>query len=241
MKRNSALKKMEKIPEDIGDAGFVDEGVGEEERGMDDDGSREWSWGEDERERVKEKEKEKDSNSKRRITSTARITRKGTFGERFREKSAVLQDEEKLSLRGQSFTSHDFGRSHCDGDAREGVERTRYIDTGTSTCDRIFGEEYHLEGGLSAGEGIPAVVGTGLAEERGGVWGVLEMNDGCDDCVWEKGYLQNGDTGFDIETTDREKPTHPQRTTRSRISIDYLKSRRPIPRKMIPRDTTRNN
>ncbi|TGO12838.1 hypothetical protein BTUL_0081g00140 [Botrytis tulipae] len=186
MKRNSALRRMEKISEDIGDGGLVDESVGVEERGMDMEGEREWSWGEDvrekEREKEKEKEKEKDSNSKRRIISTARITRKGTFGERFREKSAVLQDEERVSLRGRSFTSHDFDRSDCDDDGRGRVERTRYIDMGTSICDRILGEEYDFEDGSSAGGSISAVA----TRKKAGVCEVLMTNDGCDDDVREE-------------------------------------------------------
>ncbi|TGO40361.1 hypothetical protein BHYA_0038g00350 [Botrytis hyacinthi] len=301
MKRNSALRKMEKISEDIGDGRLVDESVGAEERGMDNEGSREWSWGEDER----EKEREKDLNSKRRITSTARITRKGTFGERFREKSAVLQDEERVSLRGQSFISHDLGRNDCDSDGRGRVERTRYIDTGTSICDRILGEEYTLEDGLSAGDGIPVFEGTGVVEKRAVVCELLETKDEYDDDVREEGGdrksrgmgmglhgkklrreendfeyedskergreeispdsrmssfvgavkndknieeeedLQHEDTDFDINPSEREKLTHPQSTarstTRSRIPIEYLKSRRPIAGKTISRDATRGN
>ncbi|TGO61579.1 hypothetical protein BCON_0026g00230 [Botryotinia convoluta] len=311
MKRNSVFRKMEKISEDIGDGG-VDE-VGEEEEeeeeeeemrgmdggGIDGGGSRGWSWGDGGRER------EKYSNSKRRITSTARITRKGTFGERFREKSAVLQDEERVSLRGQSFTSREFDRSDSDSDGRGRAERARYIDTGTSICDRISCEEDSSEDGLSAGD-IPAVAGAGVvaARKRGGGCEVSEMKDGCDDCAREEGGdrksrgmgmrvrgkksrreendfeyergkgrereevsfgsrmssfvgavnddkdieeeedLQHEDTDFDIETPEPEKLTHPQTTTRSitnsRIPIEYLKSRRPIPRKTISRGITRD-
>ncbi|TGO28442.1 hypothetical protein BPAE_0027g00090 [Botrytis paeoniae] len=306
MKRNSAFRKMEKISEDIGDRrmrdrGFVDESMGDEERGMDDEGSREWSWGEDERER--EKEKEKNLNSKRRITSTARITRKGTFGERFREKSAVLRDEERVSLRGQSFTSHDFDRSDSDSDGRGRAERSQYIDMGTSICDRIPCEEDSLEDGMSAGEDIPAVAGAGVVvgRKKGGVCEVLETKDGCDDGAREEGGdgksrgigmgvrgkklrreendfefesskerereevsfgsrmssfvgaenddkdieeeedWQDKDTDFDIKTPEREVLTYPQTTINSRIPIDYLKSRRLIPRKTIWRDATRDN
>ncbi|KAF5868523.1 uncharacterized protein Bfra_012435 [Botrytis fragariae] len=266
-------------------------------RGYDDEGSREWSWGEEKRER--EKEKEKYSNPKRRITSTARITRKGTFGERFREKSAVLQDEEKVSLEGQSFTSHDFDRSGSDGRGR--TERARYIDTGTSICDRISGEEYSSEDGMSVGEDLPAVVGAGVvaARKRGGVCEMLEAKGRCDDgareeggdiksrgmgmgvrgkklrreendcefeiCkerergevsfgsrvssfvgavddkdIEEEGDLQHKDTDFDFEVPEREELTHSQTTiktaTSSRIPIEYLKSRRSIPRKTVSRE-----
>ncbi|KAF7931076.1 uncharacterized protein EAE97_009285 [Botrytis byssoidea] len=306
MKRNSTLRKMEKISEDIGDGGSVDESVGAEERGLDIEGEREWSWGEDEREREEKKEKEKDSNSKRRIISTARITRKGTFGERFREKSAVFQDVERVSLRGHSFASHSFDRSDCDDDGRGGMEGTGYVDTGTSICDRILGEEYNLEDNLSAGEGTTAFESMGVMEKRGGVCEVLKTNDGCDDVREESGDgksnvlgkgvrgkkfrreendfdyehseerereevsldsrmssfvgvvndgndveeeeeedLQHEDTDFDIETTEREKSTHHQTATRSiansKIPIEYLKSRRPIPGKTISRDTARDN
>ncbi|KAF7896473.1 hypothetical protein EAF00_006487 [Botryotinia globosa] len=301
MKRDSALRRMEKISEDIGDGGLVDESVGVEERGMDMEGEREWSWGEDEREREKEEGKEKDSNSKRRIISTARITRKGTFGEKFREKSAVLQDVERVSLRGRSCTLHDFDRSDCDDDGRGRVGRTRYIDMGTSICDRILGEEYDLEGDLSAGGSISAVA----AGKKAGLCEVLKTNDECDDGaqdasgdgksrgmgmgvygkkfrraendfdydhskerereevsldspissfagtvyydkdIEEEEELEHEDTDFDIETTEREKLAHHQiatrSTTNSKIPLEYLKSRRPIPGKTISRDTTRDN
>ncbi|KAF7882419.1 uncharacterized protein EAF02_005782 [Botrytis sinoallii] len=61
----------------------------------------------------------------------------------------------------------------------------------------------------------------------------------------EEEDLQHEDTDFDIETTEREEVIHPQTTakstTKSRIPIEYLKSRRPIPRNTIPRDATRDN
>ncbi|KAF7932800.1 uncharacterized protein EAE98_004099 [Botrytis deweyae] len=307
MKRDSAFRRMEKISEDIGDGGFVDESVGggevgveEEMRGIDDERSREWSWGDGEKERGYEQEK--NSNPKRRITSTAKITRKGTFGEKFREKSAVFQDEERVSLRDQSFTSRDFDRSDSDSDGRGRVERTRFVDTGTSICDRIFGEEDSSEDGLSAGD-VPA--GAGAVRKREVVCGMLETKCGCDNCAREEGGdrksrslgmglpgkkvrreendceyesssgrerkdvslgsrmssfvgavdndkdseeqedLQHEDTDFDIETTEREEAIHPQTTakstTKSRIPIEYLKSRRPIPRNTISRDATRDN
>ncbi|CCD45100.1 hypothetical protein BofuT4_P008170.1 [Botrytis cinerea T4] len=133
MKRNSAFRRMEKISEDGGnlllaDTKFVVEAEeGERERqedslqGMDGGGSRGWSWGDGGR----EKEKMNDFNLERKITSTARITRKGTFGEAFREKSADLRDEKRVSS--QSHSSPSSASTGRDSDGRGRAEGTRIV------------------------------------------------------------------------------------------------------------------
>ncbi|KAF7946215.1 hypothetical protein EAE96_009217 [Botrytis aclada] len=304
MKRNSAFMRMEKISEDIGDRGVVagDE-VGEVEeyvrgeveeyvRGEEEEGegkeeeveneneelrsSKGWSWGEN--------EKENHSHSKRRITSTAKITRKGTFGEGFNEKSTVFRDEKRTSLQSQSFSSRDLAQRSSDGRGR--VERSRYIDMGTSTSGRISYGEDGSEDGMSVGEEISEVVGggAGVAKGRAGVDEVLRMNDGWggdgsdhvgmgvrgkkkigreennfeygrsmarereevlsfgsrvssfvgavddDQSIEEEEDPQHEDTNLDIEIPDSRSDTN------SRIPTNYLKSRRPIPRKTISRD-----
>ncbi|TGO81732.1 hypothetical protein BPOR_1038g00030 [Botrytis porri] len=264
-KRDSVLRRMEKILEDGGDRGVVYRGVSRDEDGeeeeelwdMDGGDSREWSWGEDAREKC--------SNPKRRIKSSARITRKGTFGEGFREKSAVLQDEERTSLRGHSFSSRDFDRSDRDGDGRGRVERSRCVDMGTSTCGLTSGEECGAEEGDTAAGGVGTSVrvrGKHLRKEENDfeyenckerereqvcsgsrmssfISTVIDEED-----IEEEEDLQDKDEDidFDIGPPKRERLPDPRTDTRSatnsRIPIEYLKSRRPVSRKMTARNAT---
>ncbi|TEY25742.1 hypothetical protein BOTCAL_1270g00010 [Botryotinia calthae] len=319
MKRNSAFRTMEKISEDAGNSILADiefedevgeiEGEGKEYslQGMDGGGSRGWSWVDGGREREREKGKMNDFNSERKITSTARIARKGTFGEVFREKSADLRDEKRASLQSQSFPSR--ASTMRDSDGRGRAEGTRYVDTGTSTRSLTFREEYSSEDNLSADEYIPAVPVAGAVRKRGVIREAQGMSEGWgegdgdfgvgedgnlyfeglgmgmgvgrkksrrneDDCGYrscmgkerEEIYfgsqmssfvgtvnydkdteevdeeLRDMDTNFNIDILGRGKipdpRTNAKSTKNSRIPIEYLKSRRPIPKKTISRDTT---